>query len=405
VFTRTDCRHYRTTEPCRPHKKARTRCPECVEYEAVHERILVVKLGAMGDVLRTTSCLAPLKRRYPSSHVTWITRANAVPLLESNPSIDRVLSIDSNYLELLLAERFDLAIGPDTDVLSGSIMAIARSDVKQGFVADGRGGVTPLNDAAEGWWQLGLDDALKQANRRTYGEWLYAMCELPLPVARPSFHLAPGAAQRYAKRLRASGAAGDRWICFNTGASGRWQEKRWKPAHYHQLARLIEADDPDASIVLVGGPEETALNRELRSMHPGFIDGGTDNSIADFAALLATSDWVLTPDSLGYHLASAVGTPALCVVGPTSPWELDVFSENCTVHADLECIACYLPKCPLNRTCMDALTPEIVLARIREWNRSRVSREDVQPAALEMCSGGGSRLLPVLNAALTADAN
>ena len=358
----------------------------------------------MGDVLRTTSCLAPLKDRYPRSHVTWITRANAVPLLEANPSIDRVLSVDSKYLELLLAERFDLAIGPDTDVLSASIMAIARSDVKQGFVADGRGGVTPLNAAAEGWWRLGLDDALKQANRRTYGEWLYAMCELPLPVARPSFQLAPGAAQRCAQRLRASAPGADRWICFNTGASGRWHEKRWKPAHYHELAQLIEADDPNASIVLVGGPEEAALNRELRLMHPRFIDGGTDNSIADFAAVIASCDWILTPDSLGYHVASAVGTPALCVVGPTAPWELDVFSENCVVHANLDCIACYLPKCPFSRTCMDALTPEIILARIHEWNPSRVSREDVQPAAPEICRGG-SRPLPFFTTAVTADLN
>jgi ADP-heptose:LPS heptosyltransferase len=404
MFVRTDCRHYRTTEPCRPHKQARTRCPDCIEYTAVEERILIVKLGAMGDVLRTTSCLAPLKVRYPRSHVTWVTRANAVPLLEGNPAIDRVLSVDSNYLELLLAERFDLAIGPDTDVLSASIMALSRSDAKRGFVADGRGGVTPLNHAAEGWWRLGLDDALKQANRRTYGEWLYAMCELPLPVARPSFHLASGATQRCRHRLRASASDAARWICFNTGASGRWQEKRWKPAYYHQLARLIEADDPDASIVLVGGPEETTLNRELRSAHPRFVDGGTHNTIADFAALVASCDWLLTPDSLGYHIACAVGTPALCVVGPTAPWELDRFNSNCVVHADLGCIACYQPKCPFSRTCMDALTPEMVAARIREWNPSRMPREHVQPGTFDI-SGAGTRTLPLFGAAVTAEPN
>ena len=355
----------------------------------------------MGDVLRTTSCLAPLKARYPRSHVTWITRANAVPLLEGNPSIDRVLPVESNYLELLLAERFDLAIGPDADVLSASIMACARSDAKQGFVADGRGGVTPLSDAAEGWWRLGVDDALKQANRRTYGEWLYAMCDLPLPVARPSFALAPGAAERCTQRLRAWAPGARRWICFNTGASGRWRDKRWKPAYYRELAGLIEADDPDASIVLLGGPEATALNRELCSANPAFIDGGTDNSIPEFAAIVAACDWLLTPDSLGYHVASAVGTPALCLVGPTAPWELDVFGANCVVHADLPCIACYLPKCPFSRTCMDALSPEIVLGRIREWNPSRVVRDDVQPA-FEIC-GASSRPRPSFSAAVMAD--
>ena len=47
----------------------------------------------------------------------------------------------------------------------------------------------PLNDAAEAWWRMGLDDNWKQNNRRTYGEWLYDICELPVPVVRPSLHV------------------------------------------------------------------------------------------------------------------------------------------------------------------------------------------------------------------------
>jgi ADP-heptose:LPS heptosyltransferase len=389
MLVRTDCRHYSPTEPCRPHKQARIRCPRCGTYDAVAERILIVKLGAMGDVLRTTSCLTPLKQRYPRSHVTWITRPNAVPLLEGNPGIDRVLSVNSNYLELLLAERFDLAIGPETDTLSASIVALARSDVKQGFTADGRGGVTPLSDAAEGWWRMGVDDGLKQANRRTYGEWLYAMCDLPMPVARPSFQLPPGSVEQAAQRLQDRAPGVKRWICFNTGASGRWEEKRWKPAYYERLARLIESNDPDAAIVLAGGPDEAALNRQLRLAHSGFIDGGTDNSVADFAALVAVCDWILTCDSLGYHVACAVGTPALCLVGPTSPWELDLFAENCVVSPPLDCIACYLPKCPLSRTCMDALTPELIWDRVSEWRSwSQPPRLDIQAPRFERSASG-----------------
>jgi heptosyltransferase-2 len=337
--------------------------------------------------------------------VTWITRANAVPLLEGNPSIDRVLSIDCNYLELLLAERFDLAIGPDTDILSASIVALARSDVKRGFMADGRGGVTPLNEAAEGWWRMGIDDEVKQANRRTYGEWLYAMCDLPTPVARPSFQLASDAVERAAERLRAWAPEAARWLCFNTGASGRWEEKRWKASYYHQLARMIEADDPDAAIVLVGGPEEAPLNRQLRAEHPAFIDGGTDNSIADFAALVAACEWLLTPDSLGYHVACAVGTPALCVVGPTSPWELDVFAVNRVVHADLDCIACYRPKCPFSSTCMDALTPEFIWARALEWrSQPHDVRAQMQAPTVETCTGG-THPLHFVGAGASADRN
>jgi heptosyltransferase-2 len=138
----------------------------------VNERVLVVKLAALGDVLRTTSGLVPLKARHPGCHVTWVTRTTAVPILQGNPLIDRILAVESNYLELLLSEQFDIVIAPDAEPLSAAIAALARSNTKCGFVADGRGGVRATNTAAERWWQLGLDDVLKRENRRTYGDWL-----------------------------------------------------------------------------------------------------------------------------------------------------------------------------------------------------------------------------------------
>jgi ADP-heptose:LPS heptosyltransferase len=92
-----------------------------------------VKLGALGDVLRTIACLEPLKKRYPNRHVTWVTRGSAAPLLDRAPGVDLILSVDSNYVELLLSEHFDLVIAPDADSLSGSIAALARSDAKIGL--------------------------------------------------------------------------------------------------------------------------------------------------------------------------------------------------------------------------------------------------------------------------------
>ena len=65
--------------PARVHKRTGASCGECGEYTPVDERILIVKLDAMGDVLRTTACLEPLKRQHPRSHVTWITRCQRRP--------------------------------------------------------------------------------------------------------------------------------------------------------------------------------------------------------------------------------------------------------------------------------------------------------------------------------------
>jgi len=352
----TDCRHYRASVPCSCHKRTGTPCCDCGEYAPVDERILIVKLDAMGDVLRTTACLEPLKHLHQRSHVTWITRANAAPLLAGNPLVDRILAVESNYLEFLHAEEFDLALGPDADPLSAAIMLLAQAREKRGFVSDRRGGVVPLNAAAESWWRMGVNDALKKQNRRTYGEWLYDICELPPPIARPWFQPSDTALRTAARVFGGSAAGAGLRVCFNTGAGPRWEEKRWKLRHYAELADLVCDRWPGAAIALVGGPGEKAFNAALLASNAGFVDAGTDNSLDTFAALIACADWCLTPDSLGYHVACAVGTPAVCVVGPTSSWELDCYGTNRVLHAGLECIGCYLAKCPLTTTCMDALT-------------------------------------------------
>jgi heptosyltransferase-2 len=360
VLIRTDCRHYRVVEPCVPHKQTATRCRECSAYDPVREHILIVKLGAMGDVLRTTSCLPALKKQFPAGRITWVTRPQAAPLLNGNRLVDRVLTIDANYAEQLLAEEFDLTIVPDADPLSVAIGALPRSRARRGFATDRHGGVTPLTAAAEGWWELGLDDTLKRANRQTFGEWLYAICELPLPVAPPVLALTPDgrAAARALLHDRFPDTA--HWVGFNTGASARWEEKRWKASHYIELARMLSARTADTRIVLAGGPDEAVFNRELLAAWPAFVDGGTGNSIATFAGIVAECDWMLTGDSLGYHVACAIGTPALCLVGPTAPWELDLFGRNTVVYAPLDCIACYRQRCPFSTTCMDVLTPAVV---------------------------------------------
>lgn len=355
------------SQPCGPHKRTGVRCAGCAAYDPLGERILIVKLGSMGDVLRTTCCLAPLKANYPRSHVTWVTRPESRALLVRNPDVDRVLTVDDNYLELLMAEEFDLAIGPETDILSASIMRLARASERRGYVADGRGGVIPFGDAAMAWWHTGLDDGIKRRNRRTYGAWLYDVCGLAGPVALPALAVSDAARARVAERLTAPAGAPRRYVCLNTGASSRWREKRWKVEHYRDFVTLLNEHEPGVAAVLVGGPNETGFNRELIGDGLEVIDGGTANSVEDFGALVAVCDWMLTPDSLGYHVACATRTPAACLVGPTAPWELDHYERNLVLYSGAPCIACYRAECPLPRTCMDELTAPTVWEHVRRW--------------------------------------
>ena len=83
---RADCFHFRGDVPCAPHKRAGVHCDGCPEFRARAGRILLVKLGAAGDVIRTTPLLRPLRREFPRHRLTWITQSPALlPALVDDP--------------------------------------------------------------------------------------------------------------------------------------------------------------------------------------------------------------------------------------------------------------------------------------------------------------------------------
>jgi heptosyltransferase-2 len=78
-------------------------------------------------------------------------------------------------------------------------------------------------------------------------------------------------------------------------------------------------------------------------------------------------DVLLTPDSLAMHMGVALEKPTVVLVGPTSPWELDVFGNGAILHSRMECVSCYLSRCDKVVNCMNTLTPEYVAARSAEF--------------------------------------
>jgi ADP-heptose:LPS heptosyltransferase len=366
-----DCRHFTGAAPCRFHKLDARACSDCAAYEAVVERILIVKLAAAGDVLRTTCVLPALRAAWPGSQITWVTERSALPLLEGNPLIDRVLPRDA-ATERLMVEQFDLVLGLDNDPDGGALASLARSRERRGYVLDERGRVVPVNDGARPWWQMGLDDGLKRANRRTHSDLLHEVCGVPPTGAPPQFVIPASTRRAIRDRFTPLLALFDRVILLNTGGGGRWPQKRWTQEHYLEFARKVRREEPGTAVVIAGGPDEAAANARLLtalSLDPGIIDGGCDKTIKEFAAMIERADLVVTADSLALHIATALSRPAVVFVGPTSPWELDLYGRGEVVSAEVPCLACYRRECDQPVTCMDLLTPETVYAaalRVRE---------------------------------------
>ena len=360
----TDCRHYRTDRPCRPHKESGVRCPGCSHYDPLKTRVLVVKLDAIGDVLRTTCLLKPLKAKYPRAEITWLTRAASAGVLQNNPFIDRLLVLEGDALVYLQTKRFDVVVNPDTSEPSARLATLAQGKRKFGFVLDKAEHLKPLNAAAHDWYLMGLDDAKKKANPRSYQSIVMDICELPAGEHPILWSVSEEERAFAAEFLQKAGIdrRRHRVLGFNTGAGGRWTWKKWTLEGYAELARSLLAEDPGLRILLYGGPEETARNEELRRTDPSrILDAGSRNSLRQFGALVELCDVMVTGDTLGLHVATALGKKVVCLFGPTSSHEIETYGLIEKISpVGMDCLCCYLPDCTVRPACMQRIAPATV---------------------------------------------
>jgi heptosyltransferase-2 len=362
-----DCRHVRWDRPCAPHKRAGKECPTCDEYAPIRHRVLVVKLAATGDVLRTTALLPAIHANWPGARVTWVTRPAACALFAGNPLVDEVLSTDDAVTAAKLgSEEFDVVLCPDADPDAAALAAFARGRERRGYVRDASGRVQALSPAAEHWLHMGLSDARKKANTRTYQALVAEAIGLdPAQVREPI--LLPSAAERAdAAQWRSRIGFHGRLIGLNTGAGGRWAYKVW--TFEHQRTFLQQSTDAGLGVVLLGGPEEVQRHRELLTHVQGrpVFDSGNHNSFGRFAALVELCAVVVTSDSLCVHVAAARKVPAVVLFGPTSAAEIELYGRGeKIVPPGLDCLCCYLPICDKKPHCQALIAPAAVTAAVQ----------------------------------------
>jgi heptosyltransferase-2 len=356
-----DCRLYRGSSPCEPHKRDGRNCERCDVYDPIADRVLVVKLGAMGDVLRTTALLPDILAAHERAAITWITHPESLGVLDANPHIHRVVGAD-RALPMLATRRFAAVYALDADEEGLALARMANARLRRGFRAGENGtvvGVEPGGD--DTLFQLGLSDAAKRANRRSYLELLLAAAGLRYSGNRPTIALSTE--EREVARGRLAGLPRP-WIGINAGASERWQHKRWTAHHTAEL--LARLHDERLSAILFGEHDDAASNRALAARFGGrvrsFESAGRTKL---FFAAIAELDALVTTDTLAMHAGWALDRRIVALFGPTSAVEIDLGADDLKLTADLPCLSCYLHRCEIEQHCMELLTADVVFNALR----------------------------------------
>jgi len=358
---RFDCRHFIGDRPC----QWGGRCEGCEHYSPMGRRILIVKLAAAGDVLRTTAILPPLKRKHEDSHITWVTDATALPLLRLNPYLDRVMPFGFPAYVELSGQWFDEVICLDKEPRAAAFADAMRAETRRGYGLTEHGTVRPLDEGARYDFELGL------CNERKFHENARSAPDIFCDVAgveasgEPYLLVLPEDSLEYARDFLSRFDLKETLIGLNVGAGGVFANKAWSVEGYAELARLIASEFDGVAIVLGGPDDRDRMNRVVELAGGAAIDGGT-HALLDFAAIVAHVDALVTGDTMALHMAVAEGVPVVALFGPTVPQEIELYGRGRKVVTPADCAPCYRRTCEVAPNCMEQLPVETVMSALRE---------------------------------------
>lgn len=364
MFLHLDCHHYLGDRPCRFHRL----CEGCPHYVPMGPRVLIIKLGALGDVVRTACLLPALSAGPEPPHITWLTSPAAAPLVERMPGVHRVLTMSLETLAHLELEHFDTVLSLDKEAAPCAVAMRVKAESRLGIGLSRYGTVYPLNEQCDYYFQLGLDNEEKfRRNRKTYPQLIYEALGLAYAGQRYRLLLSEADQAHAAARLGALGApAGLRWVGINPGAGGVFANKAWRQAGYADLIRQLSRRHEGLGFLLLGGPEEAGMLERLIKDAAGapVYSAGTDNPLGGFAALIARCAVLVSGDTLAMHLALALSRRVVSLFGPTCAQEIDTFGLGEKIVTSKECAPCYRRACELSPHCMDAITTAMVLEAV-----------------------------------------
>ena len=370
---------------------------------AAAERILVVRLDALGDVLMTTPAFRALAQSGPDVRLTLLTSAAGAAVAPLLPEIDDVIvhappwmkvddgshdaAADRDLIERLRSERFDGAV--IFTVHSQSALPAALlchlADIPLRLAHARENPYRLLTDWVpdpEG------DEPLRHETQRQ----LDLVARIGATIADPHLSVRVPASSARAIRARLAGLAlrGDvPWAVLAPGAST--PSRRYAPDRYRDVARSL-ARDHGWRIVVTGTRSERAVGDAIVE---GLGECGTNLAgvltLPDLAALVAAAPVVIANNSGTAHLAAAVGTPVVDVYALTNlqhaPWAV----PSRVITYDVPCKGCRKSICPFgHNACLAGVPPDEVVAAALDLLRRPTARPAMPAGILAPAIAAGT---------------
>lgn len=332
-------------------------------------RILVCQLRQLGDVLLATPAIHLLRERFPQAEIDLLTEAKAVAVVAGNPDIARVHAVDRKAHRDLRAQlrfyldvaknRYDLVVDFQQLPRIRWVVALARLFPPPG------GAQVRLSYSAP--WYNGWLYTHTVRPLGGYAAMTKASVLRPLGIAwngeAPRLHLAPEELAG-ADAILAEHGIGPQHTLITVDPTHRRDTRRWPAAHFGRLVALAAAHNPALRFLVLYGPGERPDAEAVAAAagSAACVLTGRMLTLREMAACIARARLHLGNCSAPRHMAVAVGTPTLTVLGSTSPAWTFPGPDHADLRLGLDCQPCNENTCPLGHTrCLTDLTPKTML--------------------------------------------
>lgn len=351
MIFKSNCRYFKGDIPCKYHKVYDVHCENCKYFDAVENKILIVKLGAIGDVIRTTPLLHKLKQEYPHSQIWWISYSP-----EILPScVDKILDFNFQNCMILENTHFDIMLNLDKDINACALANKINANVKHGFMLK-NGLPAPIDSAAEHKYLTGLFDDVNKANKLSYLEEIFEMCGFKFNKEE---YILDCNSEADFEKLH---GVNKKIVGLNTGCGDRWVSRLWKYEYWVELINILK--DAGYQPLLLGGKQEDEKNRKLAAdasaMYLGYFP------LKDFINLVNKCDLVVSAVTMAMHLAVGLKKQLILMNNIFNPYEFELYGRGEIVQPEKVCTCYFSPKCKNEEYfCLDSLSPQMIFEAVK----------------------------------------
>jgi lipopolysaccharide heptosyltransferase I len=352
-------------------------------------RVLIVKLGSIGDIIHTLPALATVRRAMPDAELSWVVEERSAEILRENPMIDNLIEVDtrsmrggkviegilldaSKQVNELRSYTFDMAIDFQGLLKSGLIARLSGAKVRYGFSKSG------LRESSARLFYTNTVDVPTQVNVIRKNLMLAGKAlgiEVPdtdfeFPIATNAEHIAEAEAI-------ISGAGGGRYAVLNP--AGGWVTKLWHAEKFGQLADRLWEECGLVSIVATGAIETDLAEKVAANSLSGRLTLAQP-SLKGFYELAKRARVYVGGDTGPTHIAVAAGTPVVGLFGPTEWWRNGSTKPDdiCVERNDIDCrVDCHRRTCS-KWICMDSDVETVFVAVSERLRRAQDKSPEFQ---------------------------